>query len=219
MNTKRTKEVRFLAKAEVRAKADGTKVITGYASMFDSQSQDLGGFVEVIKPGAFTKSLANGADVRCLFNHNEDAILGRTTAGTLRLTEDNIGLRFECDLPDTTYANDLHTSIQRSDINQCSFGFCCSQDKWIQISEAPGVMREVLEAEVFDVSPVTYPAYLSTSLSARSLFPDGKEEIEKRMASLTLAQETETRRQKANALLAEIAQEENEGQTKRLKLR
>ena len=148
MNTKRTKEVRFLAKAEVRAKDDGAKVITGYAAMFNSPSQDLGGFIEVIKPGAFTKSLANGADVRCLFNHSEDMILGRTTAGTLRLIEDNVGLRFECDLPDTSYANDLHTSIKRGDINQCSFGFYCTADKWIQINEAPGLNVRKEEAKL-----------------------------------------------------------------------
>src|SRR5262245_49385981 len=172
------KEIRFLANAEVRAKADGTKVITGYAAMFNSPSQDLGEFVEVIKPGAFTKSLANGADVRCLFNHDESMVLGRTTAGTLRLSEDSVGLRFECELGNQSYATDLYESIKRGDINQCSFGFYCTADRWVQISEAPGVMREVLEAEVFDVSPVTFPAYQATSLNARSMFPDGKEHVE-----------------------------------------
>jgi HK97 family phage prohead protease len=203
------REVRFLSKAEVRAKADGSKVITGYAAMFDSLSEDLGGFREVIKPGAFTKSLANGADVRALFNHDDNMVLGRTSAGTLRLTEDNIGLRFECDLPDTSYANDLHTSIKRGDINQCSFGFYCRADNWIPTAQAPGTLREVLEADVFDVSPVTFPAYQSTSLSARSLFPDGQ-------PARSQAFETEVRRQKAATILGEIAQEEAAADTKRL---
>src|SRR5580704_19345656 len=77
--------------AEIRAKADGSKVITGYAAMFNSLSSDLGGFVEVIRAGAFSKCLASNPDVRCLFNHS-DVVLGRTTAGTLRLTEDEVGL-------------------------------------------------------------------------------------------------------------------------------
>jgi len=141
--------------------------------MFNSPSQDLGGFIEIIRPGAFAKSIANGDDVRCLFNHEADNILGRNTAGTLRLKEDSVGLFFECDLGNQSYATDLYESIKRGDVNQCSFGFFCREDNWLPTSEAPGVLREILEAELMDVSPVTYPAYLATSLSARSLFPDG----------------------------------------------
>ena len=203
------KEIRVLAKAQIRTKSDGSKVIIGYASMFNSPSQDLGGFVEVIRPGAFTKSLENGADVRCLFNHDENQILGRNTSGTLRLAEDSVGLRFECELGNQSYANDLYESIQRGDVDQCSFGFYCVRDNWVSTPDAPGLLREVLEAEVFDVSPVTFPAYLSTSLSARSLFPEG----------LTEQQETALRRQRAAAVLAEIQQEQADEDTSRLKLR
>jgi uncharacterized protein len=212
--SKQQREVRFLANAEVRAKSDGSKVIQGYAAMFNSPSQDLGGFIEVIKPGAFTRSLANGADVRFLFNHDANFVLGRTTAGTLRLTEDNIGLRFECDLPDTQTANDLHTSIKRGDINQCSFGFYCIADNWVPTNDAPGVLREVLEANVFDCSAVTFPAYEATSLSARSLFPDGKAEIEARMAELTQATGDVQRRQKLERVLSEVAEEQRQQQAR-----
>lgn len=188
--------------AEIRAKSDGSKVIAGYCAMFNSPSQDLGSFIEVIKPGAFSKCLAGSPDVRCLFNHNQDVVLGRTSAGTLRLTEDAIGLKFECDLPDTQAANDLHTSIKRGDVNQCSFGFFCRADNWLPTTEAPGMLREILEADVFDCSPVTFPAYQATSLSARSLFPDGQPD------AVQVHGEDANRRQAAASVLAAIALED-----------
>src|SRR5437879_2428092 len=149
--SKGKKEFRFTSKLETRAKANasGAKTIGGYAAMFNSLSGNLGGFVEVIRPGAFKRTLAEGADIRCLFNHNEDLVLGRSTSGTLRLWEDEVGLQFECDLPNTTVANDLYESIQRKDIDQCSFGFCCDADgdNWIPTPDAPGVLRELVDVE------------------------------------------------------------------------
>lgn len=191
------REIRVLAKAEVRAKASGSKVITGYAAMFNSLSSDLGGFVEVIRPGAFTQSLADNADVRCLFNHDEDNILGRSASGTLRLSEDEVGLRFECELGNQSYATDLYESIQRGDVDQCSFGFYCLEDNWVPTNDAPGVLREVMRAEVFDVSPVTFPAYKATSLNARSMFPDGTEEIEVRKAQVAEIRKQEAEKRAA----------------------
>jgi HK97 family phage prohead protease len=181
------KEVRFTAKAEVRARANAKgKVIGGYAAMFNSVT-DIGPFREVIRRGAFKRTLAAGADVRCLFNHNQDKVLGRTASGTLRVWEDQDGLQYECDLPETSAANDLYESIQRGDIDQCSFGFSCDEsgDNWLPPQGAETKqLRELLNVDLFDVSAVTYPAYEATSVGTRSMFPEGMEHVEARMASL-----------------------------------
>jgi HK97 family phage prohead protease len=141
--------------------------IGGYAARFNSLSQDLGGFVEKIAPSAFAKSLLT-ADVRCLFNHDANIVLGRTLSKTLRIAEDSEGLLYECDMPDTQMARDMVLSpIQRGDVSQCSFGFYTIRDSW-EIVEGRQV-RTLHECELLDVSPVTYPAYLNTDVAARSM--------------------------------------------------
>lgn len=163
-------------------------MLTGYAAKFDSYSEDLGGFIEVIRPGAFTRTLAEGADVRCLFNHDENLILGRTKSKTLRLTEDATGLYFECDVPDSNTGRSVYEAVQRGDVDQCSFGFCCVDEHFApNPSGQPAVVRELLDVDIFDVSVVTYPAYGSTSVSARSLWPKGQPEyLEVRNLARTL---------------------------------
>ena len=144
-----------------------TKRIGGYAARFNSLSQDLGGFVEQIAPGAFAKSLQT-ADIRCLFNHDANFVLGRTVSGTLRVTEDEFGLMYECDMPDTQMARDMVQSpIERGDVSQCSFGFYTIRDSWATVEGRQ--VRTLLECELLDVSPVTYPAYLNTDVAARSM--------------------------------------------------
>jgi Escherichia/Staphylococcus phage prohead protease len=151
--------------------------IKGYAAVFNSQSVDLGGFVEVIKPGAFTRCLQNSPDVRALLNHESNAILGRTTSGTLRLRQDSVGLHCEIDLPNTSVGRDVYESVKRGDISQMSFGFYPVDEDWMpNPSGTPAMLREISDADVFDVSVVTYPAYQGTSVSARSLWPEGKPE-------------------------------------------
>ena len=111
-------EKRIFTVNEFRATEDnGIQKIIGYAALFNVWSQDMGGFVETIEPGAFTRSLQNGADVRAVINHDPNLILGRSKSGTLTLTEDDIGLRVEIVPPDTQYARDLMTSIKRGDID------------------------------------------------------------------------------------------------------
>ena len=169
------REYRNLAQAQLRAKPEG-KGIEGYAAVFNELSEDLGWFREIIMPGAFKDCLATDPDVRALFNHNADMVLGRTTAKTLRLKEDSKGLHFDCDLPDTQAARDLLTSIERGDISQCSFGFTVTKHKIGEEKQDDGEMqliRELHAVDVFDVSPVTFPAYPQTSVDTRSLFPDG----------------------------------------------
>jgi uncharacterized protein len=147
------------------AEGDQPARLAGYAAVFDSMSEEMWGFREVIRAGAFAKSL--GGDVRALFNHNPDLILGRTTAKTLTLREDSRGLYVEILPPDTGFARDLMASIARGDIDQMSFGFRTVKDSWKD--ENGKVTRELLEVDVFDVSPVTFPAYPTTEIAVRSL--------------------------------------------------
>ena len=123
------REVRFFRGTELRAgggsnKNDSSPFLTGYSALYNSMSQNLGGFKERIAPGTFTRALKEKQDVRFLFNHSADAgVLGRVKSGTLTLSEDARGLAFRCDLPDTQQARDLHTSIKRGDLDSCSFAF------------------------------------------------------------------------------------------------
>lgn len=161
-------ERRYFPKAELRAKGD-SMTIAGHAAVFNALSDDLGGWKEMIRPGAFAQSLRTD-DIRSLWNHDANFVLGRNTAKTLRLNEDDIGLAIENDLPDTTMARDLMTSIRRGDVTQMSFGFIALREDWR--FDGGVVVRELIEAQLFDVSPVTYPAYPQTDVSARSRFAD-----------------------------------------------
>ena len=162
-------------------------LITGYAAVFGEMSMDLGGFREIIEPGAFAG--AQEMDVRALWNHDASRVLGRTRAGTLRLAEDAHGLRVEIDVPDTTTGQDALESIQRGDVDQMSFGFRVPEggDDW------EGRTRRLKRVELFDVSPVTYPAYPQTSVQVRSLVAglpddDGRTDDDDRLrARLALA--------------------------------
>ena len=156
---------------EVRKSADGMgrTVIGGYGAVFYSLSDALGGFYERIQPGAFTKTLGE-ADVRALWNHDTNYVLGRVKAGTLRLSEDEQGLAFELDAPDTQVGRDLVVSMERGDVDQMSFGFWTVRDKWEQLGDQ--VVRTLIEVRLVDVSPVTFPAYSETSASVRSMFEE-----------------------------------------------
>lgn len=171
----RKREHRIQAR-ELRVKRNqaGEPFIEGYAAVFNSLSEDLGGFREQILPGAFTQTLSNKADVRALFNHDANIVLGRTKSGTLTLNEDETGLFWSCQLPNTATARDLAISIERGDVDQCSFGFYCLDDSWELQNGTP--LRSVRTAELFDVSAVTYPAYADTSIAMRSLWRDGQPE-------------------------------------------
>jgi uncharacterized protein len=128
--------------------------------------EDLGGFREKIAPGAFKRSLENGADVRALLNHDSNYVLGRNKSGTLFLSEDERGLKIEITPPDTQWARDLMVSMERGDIDQMSFGFYTISDDW-ETKDGENI-RTLREVELFDVSVVTYPAYTATSANVRS---------------------------------------------------
>jgi len=142
--------------------------IVGHAAVFNKPSLFMG-FREKIMPGAFAKTILED-DIRALFNHNPDYVLGRNKAGTLKLEEDEIGLRIEIDPPETSFANDLMESIRRGDIDQMSFGFMVRDEKW---SEENGeIMRTLLDVKLYDVSPVVFPAYPDTDVAVRSILSD-----------------------------------------------
>ncbi|HXG36530.1 MAG TPA: HK97 family phage prohead protease [Dehalococcoidia bacterium] len=155
---------------EIRAEraADGRpEKISGHAAVFNKLSEPIGwwGFRERVKPGAFKKTIKE-QDIRALFNHNPDYVLGRNRSGTLTLREDKIGLYFEAEPPDTTWARDLMVSIERGDIDQASFSFRVINERWMVVDGED--VRELLEVKLGDVSPVTFPAYPQTDVQARS---------------------------------------------------
>ncbi len=153
-----------------------SRIVTGYASVFNSPTLLFEGLEEKISPGAFARALST-SDVRCLFNHDWGKVLGRNKSSTLRLEEDDHGLKFEVELPNTTYANDLIESMQRGDINQCSFGFIPTEETWDYNTDP--VLRTVNEVELFEVSIVALPAYQDTEASlARS-----KQEVQQDIAT------------------------------------
>jgi HK97 family phage prohead protease len=136
-------ERRFLIQ-EFRVSQDGeSPKISGYAALFDTPSEDMG-FTEEIDPHAFDSVLATNPDVRALFNHDANIVLGRTSANTLSLTLDARGLAYEIDPPDTQAAKDLIVSMRRKDITQSSFGFICKRDQWTENQDGT-ITRRILE--------------------------------------------------------------------------
>ncbi len=161
-----TMERRALAAPpEVRAD-DGAMVARGYAALFNSET-DIGGyFREVIAPGAFRETLKND-DIRALIDHDTGRVIGRSSAGTLRLKEDDKGLSVEIDLPDTTDGRDLAVQLERGDISGMSFGFIVRHDEWDETSDPP--TRTIHAVDLREVSAVAFPAYGDTEIALRSL--------------------------------------------------
>ena len=142
--------------------------IAGHAAVFNTLSEMLWGFRETIAPGAFSDAIGR-SDVRALVNHDSNYILGRKKNGTLKLWEDERGLAIDIDPPPTQWANDLLVSIGRGDIDQMSFGFTVGEDRWEEVDGE--TRRTILRVdELFDVSPVTFPAYPETDVALRERF-------------------------------------------------
>ena len=148
-------------------RSDGRK-LAGYAALFNSEAS-LNGFVEVIRQGAFAKSLADGSNVRALYHHQGDALLGTTKGRTLQLREDARGLAFELDLPNTTHGRDLAILVDRGDVSGCSFGFRVRDggERWEQ--RGAQLVRELLDVELAEITLTSIPAYPDTSVALRSL--------------------------------------------------
>ena len=145
--------------------------LIGHAALFNSRSVDLGGFFEVISPGAFRRTLADGHNVLALHYHQHPAILGSTRSGALSLREDDRGLAFELALPETSLGRDVHALVKRGDLASMSFAFRVPDDDgeiWRQ-SRNGIIERTLLDVDLSEISTVALPAYPATSVSARSV--------------------------------------------------
>ena len=161
------------AELHIEQRAGKPPVIAGYAAVFNSLSVPLWGFREKIKPGAFGENLKTDPDVMALFNHDPNLILGRTKSKTLRLWEDDHGLKIENEPPASPTGENVVEAIRRGDIDRMSFAFRVPKggDDWDWSEDGDEDIRTLLKVELFDVSPVTYPAYPETSVGLRA-FPD-----------------------------------------------
>lgn len=173
-------DVRYIVNQFEARTMDGSKaVISGYASIFDRSSQVLGGgFVEQIKRGAFTKTLQERGtqtsrdDIKALFNHSTDLVLGSKRAGTLKLSEDTKGLHYEVDLDlDITHHRSAFKMIERGDVTNSSFGFDVIEERWsVSENSDDPVLREVLETRLYEVSPTPFPAYEDSTVTTERSF-------------------------------------------------
>ena len=173
--------------------------IRGYAAVYNSDSEWMGGFYEQIATGAFDGVMDN--DVRAYFNHDENLLLGRVSSGTLRISTDKRGLFYEVDLPNTTYANDLAELMKRGDVNQSSFAFLIEKDRWEQ---RDGTTYRIIEkvSRLLDVSPVSQPAYPdSTSELKRDLETETKEEAKAASVENTESEVVETKEEGSDLYL------------------
>lgn len=158
-------EQRSRAQALSLRAGDSVKTAAGYAALFNTRTSIGDYFIEEIRPGAFTKSMKG--DVRALIDHDSGRVIGRTSAGTLRLFEDAKGLAVEIDLPETNDGRDLAIQLSRGDISGMSIGFRVLHDEWDETGELP--VRTIHEIDLAEVSAVAFPAYPETSIALRSL--------------------------------------------------
>jgi len=157
---------------ELRLNEDGPDgpTLEGHAAVFNELSEDFGGWRETIAPGAFTDAIKKG-DVRALWNHNSDFVLGRQSADTLSLEEDKTGLAFRIKPPtETTWFQDRVVSLKRGDVTGASFGFWVETDEWKNVGENEQLRTILKIRELLEISPgVTFPAYPQTDIALRSL--------------------------------------------------
>jgi HK97 family phage prohead protease len=169
MTNKTDNESRIATGLELRAKGDGeARTVVGYAALFDNETE-IAGFKERIQRGAFKDALG-GSDIHALYNHSYNIVLGRMKSGTLRVSEDDTGLRVEIDLPDTQQARDLEALMDRGDVDQMSFQFSMrgGVEEWDDNGDMP--LRTIKRVgEMFDVTVCPRGAYPDTSCALRSL--------------------------------------------------
>jgi HK97 family phage prohead protease len=187
---------------------DGGNRLVGYGAVFyrsgdaGTEYELPGGIFERIDRHAFRSAIGRD-DVRGLFNHDPSLLLGRSGAGTLRLQVDDMGLRYEIDLPNTTVANDVAESIMRGDVTGSSFAFAVTDQEIRKDGEKR--VRLLKDLRVYDVGPVTYPAYEGTSVGVRSA-----EDCQEAREAVAWFDRQETLRRREIAVRARMVQLENE---------
>ena len=165
MGNAATESTRF--GVELRAEVTGNK-LCGYGAIFD-QYAELPGHLETLSRSAFDAVLADkSTDVRCLYNHDTSKVLGRQSAGNLRIGVDSRGLSFEADLPDTSYARDVRAMVEAGLITGASFGFVAGQDAWSQI-DGKQIRTHTSVSRLVEISAVAFPAYQGATVMLRSL--------------------------------------------------
>ena len=158
----------------IETRADGSPMIVGYGSVFykageaGTEYELWRGVKERISPDAFTRALADKDDARGLFNHDANHLLGRVAAGTMRLSVDAVGLRYEIDPPDTQAGRDVVASIQRGDLSGSSFAFSVGKESWQEMPDGSEVRTIEEVSHLYDTGPVTYPAYEAAHAGIRS---------------------------------------------------
>lgn len=193
---------RELRCATQELRADGTNStpkVVGYAATFGAVA-DLGNFKEVIRKGAFKRTLANDDDIVLLFNHDPNMLLGRKAAGTLQVEEDSKGLRFSCTLPETSIARDVYANLKAGNLRDCSFGFTVPDEdgeEWERMTDGTP-LRTLTNVSLFDVSVVVNPAYPGTSANARNVVAAS---VEARMATFAAQSELESQRKRVQTVL------------------
>ena len=154
------------------------RTLVGHASVFNTPA-DILYWREKVEPGAFLNSIKSD-DIRALFNHDPNFVLGRNKSGTLKLSEDEKGLAVEITPPDTQFGKDMIRLIERGDVSQMSIGFRVVKDEWKKASDDKELdERTIKEAKLRDVSPVTFPAFETTDVSLRS-YQEWKKETDRK---------------------------------------
>lgn len=187
------------AELRVEGEGDAPKKIRGFGVVYNKRSQDLGGFVEIIRPGAFKTSLESGKELKSFFNHDPNFVLATTRSEPPLIIRDRPGgIEYEYEIPDTSYGKDLEKNIAARRVVGSSFAFRTIKDNWYE--DGSTQVREVLEAELFELGPVTNPAYLPSSVSVRST----KEVYDNFVAETRAREAAEAEKEKARARESEL---------------
>lgn len=171
---KKNKEKRFYEVEEIEIRSsdenEDDRFVQGIGIVYDREVEIWPGFREKIRPGAFEKSIRNQPEIKSFFNHNPNYVLSTTRSKPALILEDSKkGLRFKSPIPPTTYGNDLRVNLERKNVRGASFTFTVAPDGEILTRDEKGVLhREIVKGEIYEIGPVTNPAYTRTTASLRS---------------------------------------------------